>query len=262
MAYVARGGGAPNAEPCRYGTSKLLFRGPQRPLEGRYVVALGGTETCGKFIAEPYPDRLERMLGVPVVNLGLVNTGLDAYLNATDLRPVLQRATAAVVQIVGAQNLSNRFYAVHPRRNDRFVAARPALQRLYPEVDFTEFSFTRHLLQGLHHGSDPRFDQVVADLRGLWVERMGRLLALLPRPVLLWFADVPPPPPDAPAVIGRAPLFVDTAMIAAVRPAAAAYVELCATDGSCDLDYAPLLGLPGAEAHHLAAEQLLPVLRA
>lgn len=262
MAYIARGAGVPLAEPCRYGTSSLLFRGPARPVEGRYVVALGGTETNGKFLAEPYPDRLERMLGLPVINLGLANAGVDVFLNDSGLLPVLQGAVSAVVQIVGAQNLSNRFYAVHPRRNDRFVAARPALRALYPEVDFTEFSFTRHLLQGLRQCSETRFETVAEELRLQWVDRMARLLALLPRPVLLWFSDVPPPRPGGGAVLGRAPLFVDQAMIAALRQRVAAYVELPAEvlgggDGPPDM-----LGLPGAEAHHLVAADLARVLRA
>lgn len=262
MAYIARGAGAPLAEPCRYGTSNLWFRGPARPVEGRYIVALGGTETNGKFLLDPYPDRLERMVGAPVINLGLANAGVDVFLNDSGLSPVLQGAAATVVQIVGAQNLSNRFYAVHPRRNDRFVAARPALRALYPEVDFTEFSFTRHLLQGLWRGADPRFDAVVAELQLQWVDRMARLLAMLPRPVLLWFCDIAPPRPGAAPGLGRAPLFIDRAMIDALRPQAAAYVEL-PQGGAGGGDALPdMLGLPGPEAHHLVAAHLADVLRA
>jgi hypothetical protein len=58
-------------------------------------------------------------------------------------------ATAIVLQIQGAQTLSNRLYTVHPRRNDRFVRASGILRTIYRDVDFTEFHFTRHMLDHL-----------------------------------------------------------------------------------------------------------------
>ncbi len=55
-----------------------------------------------------------------------------------------------VIQVMGAHNMSNRFYAVHPRRNDRFLrASLGCCKTIYPEVDFTEFNFTRHMLTAL-----------------------------------------------------------------------------------------------------------------
>ena len=82
-----------------------------------------------------------------------------------------------VVQVMGAQNLTNRFYTVHPRRNDRFLRAAPDLQALYPEVDFTEFHFTRHLLRTLRWSSADRFEVVAEELRAVWVAPDGRIAA-------------------------------------------------------------------------------------
>ena len=45
MTYDALGAGALDYLPCRYGTSKLLFRGPRRPLKEPYIAFLSGTET-------------------------------------------------------------------------------------------------------------------------------------------------------------------------------------------------------------------------
>jgi hypothetical protein len=42
MTYDALGVGALDYLPCRYGTSKLLFRGPRRPLKDPYLVFMGG----------------------------------------------------------------------------------------------------------------------------------------------------------------------------------------------------------------------------
>lgn len=267
MAYADRGGGAPDDQTCRYGASRMLFRGPQRSLQGCYIAVLGGTETYGKFIPEPFANLLERALALPVVNLGAVSGGLDLYLNEEPVLEVAAGAAICVVQIVGAQNLSNRFYTVHPRRNDRFVAARPELRHLFPEVDFTEFSFTRHLLTVLQRVSAERFEKVVAELRSVWLERMGLLLSHLPGAVLLWLADHPPP---VRAMIGRDPWIVDRAMLAAAGRQAAQVVEVVASSADFDSRVQPravpgfeqpsLLGLPGPEVHRLVSRALSEVL--
>jgi len=267
MAYADRGGGAPDDQTCRYGASRMLFRGPQRNLQGRYIAVLGGTETYGKFIPEPFAALMEQALGLPVVNLGAVNGGLDLYLNEAAVLEVAAGAAICVVQIIGAQNLSNRFYSVHPRRNDRFVMARPELRQLFPEVDFTEFSFTRHLLTVLQRVSAERAERVVTELRQVWLERMSLLLSHLHKPVLLWLSDQPPP--DL-ARIGHDPWIVDAAMITAMRLRAAEVVEVVVNPADFDsrvslraggrLEQPSLLGLPGPEAHRLAARALVPVL--
>ena len=143
MTFEPPGDGALDYFPCRYGASRLVFRGPRRDLSLPYVSVLGGTETYGRYIADPYPTLVEVGQGLSLVNLGLQNAGLDAYLKDPDILAVASAARVAVVQVMGAQNLSNRFYAVHPRRNDRFLHPTPLLQRMFETIDFTEFHFTR-----------------------------------------------------------------------------------------------------------------------
>jgi len=84
-----------------------------------------------------------------VVNLGVLNAGLDVLSSDPAIVAALGQAEAAVLQITSAHNMTNRFYKVHPRRNDRFLKASSVLRTIYPEVDFTEFHFTRHLLSHL-----------------------------------------------------------------------------------------------------------------
>ena len=55
-----------------------------------------------------------------------------------------------VVQVMGANYLSNRFYSVHPRRNDRFLRASTVMQAIFNDVDFSDFTFTRHMLGALY----------------------------------------------------------------------------------------------------------------
>ncbi|MGL4320107.1 MAG: DUF6473 family protein, partial [Paracoccaceae bacterium] len=226
MAYVYPGAAAPADAACRYGNSRLLFRGPQRDTRGQYCVVLGGTESYGRHVAQPYPDLLEQALGVPVVNLGLPNAGLDAFVLDADVMHLVGSARAVVVQVLGAQNLSNRYYAVHPRRNDRFLGACGPLRALFPEVDFTEFNFTRHLLQSLHRVSPERFAVVAAELRAVWLARMKALLAQAKRPVLLWAAPVGPLRDTGLLEDRLYPTLVTAAMMEAVRPLAVGCVAV------------------------------------
>ena len=111
------------------------------------MACIGGTETYGRFVSDPFPALLERRLGGACVNFGSINSGLESILNDPELMRLACGAEACVVQLPGAQNLSNRLYRVHPRRNDRFLGASRMMQAIFDDVDFTQFHFTRHLLR-------------------------------------------------------------------------------------------------------------------
>ncbi|WP_425046613.1 DUF6473 family protein [Primorskyibacter sp. S87] len=187
MSYHKHGAVAPEQEYCAYGNSKLRFRGPKRSLTQPYVAFVGGTETYGKFVERPFVDLVETELGQVCINLGSVDSGLDTFVQEAELLRIAQGAELVVLQIPAAQNLSNRLYRVHPRRNDRFLAASPSLKAIYPEVDFTEFHFNKHMLGALRSVSDERFQAVREELRAAWVSRMRLLLRTIDnRTVLLW----------------------------------------------------------------------------
>ena len=269
MAYTFPGEGALDYFPCRYGTSRLLFRGPRRSLDRPYIAFLGGTESYGKFVSDPFPDLVEDEFGFGAVNLSLVNAGVDVYLNDPDVLDVARKAEAVVVQVMGAQNLSNRFYTVHPRRNDRFLGATPMLKSMFREVDFTEYNFTRHMIQGLMTVSPPRFEVVAEELRTAWVSRMRDLLSHLPaeRTLLLWVGRKRPPSEGQRITLGQDPLFVTADMIAALRPLASAYAEALVAEtarleGLSGMVFAPLeapaaAALPGPMAHREVAEVVI-----
>jgi hypothetical protein len=226
---VTAGASALDYFPCRYGASKLTFRGPRQRTDGRFVAVLGGTETFGRFVERPFSTLLGADCGLPVVNLGCVNGGVDAFLGDGAVLDLCAGAAVTVIQLLGAQNLSNRLYRVHPRRNDRFVAAAPALRALYGEVDFAEIHFTRHLMVVLQSQGHERFAAVVAELQAAWLRRMRRLLSAAGgRRVLLWIGEAPPGDAGALEARGPDPLFVTRAMIEALRPEADAVVEVVA----------------------------------
>lgn len=284
MTNAFSGGPSSDCTSCRYGSSRLLFRGPAQDLSNNYIAVLGGTETYGKFVRRPFPRLIRLPSPMQIVNLGCMNASPDAFVNDSGVLEIAREARAVVVQIMGAQNLSNRLYMVHPRQNDRFVAARPALCALYPEVDFTEFNFTRHMLTTLREVSESRFEQVVDELRAAWVPRMKTLMSHLPSDVvLLWIAEQAPKPRPTSASPDAAPLLIDAEMIAAIRPLASDWVEVLCPAGETAIERQSFIppaaalsppppsglsaagppaagpisaGLPDSDAHDLIAEKL------
>jgi hypothetical protein len=270
MAYAYPGAGALDYSLCHYEGSRLLFRGPARSLDRPFVAVLGATESYGKYVERPYSDLIQGRLGLSVVNLSCINAGVDVYLNEEPLTGIAARAEVAVVQVMGAQNISNRFYTVHPRRNDRFLGATAQLQALYRNVDFTEFSFTRHMLTVLESASRDRFALVVAELRQAWVTRMKLLADRLPkRRILLWMADGLPPQ-RLHGSLKRDPLLIDAEMLAEIRPHFSDYVEVtpsaeARTEGPGgqvfgELELLAARALPGQAFHREVAEQLSVIL--
>lgn len=272
MTFVRAGDRIIDYMPCRYGRSKLLFRGPRQRMQGRYVAVFGGTETYGRFVPRPWPALLQDRVGTEVVNLGLQNAGVDVFLNEPILHDICAGAEVTVIQVLGAANMSNRLYAVHPRRNDRFLRASPMLKALYPDMDFADLNFVRHLLAALAERSPDRFLVVQQELREAWLARMKALLTRIPgRKVLLWLSDRAPEDALSPGIgPGRDPLFVDAELLADLRTHVADIVVVAVTPQEVEQGRAGLvcgdLELPvaqellGTVAHARAAETLAAAL--
>ncbi|TCP40521.1 DUF6473 family protein [Rhodovulum marinum] len=272
MSFDKVGTGAMSYFPCRYGSSRLLFRGPKRELGGDYCTAIGGTETYGKFIPRPFTELVEDALGMPFVNLGCVNAGIDVFVNDSTVMEVASGAKVTVIQALGAQNMSNRFYVVHPRRNDRFLRASAMLKALYPGIDFTEFHFTRHMLSALKEKSEAAFEIVVAELQMAWQARMRLLATRLPgHKVLLWLSTRSPESEQHADGLGDDPLFVTRHMLDTVRPYFSRVVEVSVapeamangTEGMIvpEMEEPAAAQLPGPAVHAEIAAELELVLR-
>jgi Domain of unknown function (DUF6473) len=269
MMTIPAGAGALDYVPCRYGAAKAVFRGPARDLTQPYIAMLGGSATFGKYVDRPFATLVETALGVQVANLGALNAGPDFYLSDPAVLDVAAQARVAVVQVTGAEALTNPFYSVHSRRNDRFLAATDTLRDLFPQVDFTEIHFTRHLLQVLKRSDPDATALVVRGLKANWLARMRQLLARLPqRRLLLWLADAPPP--DRAENLDPAPPFIDRAMLDALRPDVSDLViatpsprarAMAPFDMTFPETEASLAAcLPGAAVHAELAAELAPVL--
>ncbi|PUB14792.1 DUF6473 family protein [Yoonia sediminilitoris] len=261
--------------PCRYGASRMLFRGPRRRLDRPYIAFIGGTETYGKFISKPFPAQVEKIMRQTCVNLGCVNGGIDAFVNDPTIMEICQGADMTVVQIMGANLLSNRFYSVHPRRNDRFLRASTVLQAIYQDVDFSDFSFIRHMLGALHAKSPDRFETVVKELREAWTARMTNMLRQTGRrTILLWFSEDDLNDEhwsDRSNQLQADPLFVTRAMLEDLRPLVQDIVVVnpsseALSQGTCGMIYpesqeSAASEMMGVDCHTEACAALIPSLR-
>ncbi len=226
MSYLNPGLPAATEISCMYGGSKLQFRGPQRALEGSYIACFGGVETFGRFVDRPYSSLLEQRLDRKCINFGSLSCGLEALSQDRIVPDLMNGSSICVLQVLGATGVSNRFYRVHPRRNDRFLQPTQDMIALYPEVDFTDFHFVRHLLSHLLQYADARFEVIAQELRQIWIRRMRSLLERINRPViLLWLRYEGELAIAQGGLLGCEPALVGADMIAKVQDRCARVIE-------------------------------------
>jgi hypothetical protein len=269
MTYDAVGQGSLDYLPCRYGTSKVLFRGPRKSLKKPYIAFFGGTETYGKFVAKPFPDLVEEQIGMTCVNLGCTNAGIEVFASDSYLTEIGAGAKVTVLQVLSAQNMSNRFYSVHPRRNDRFLKPSGLLEAIFRDVDFAEFNFNKHMLTHLNAVSPERFRTVREELQIAWVGRMRHLLGRIPgKTVLLWFGEADPDNRDN--GMTHDPWLITREMIETLRNEVTEMVEVQASEHArnqgtigmvfSEMERPAAQTMLGPVAHQEAAAALVPVL--
>lgn len=251
MSYELKGAGALSGGTCCYAGSRLPVRGPKRDLTSPYIAFLGGTEVFGRFVKAPLSDVSETLLEIPCINLAGVNAGLDTFVTDDELVEVARGGDLTVLQLLGAQNISNRYYRVHPRRNDRFLQAQPALKQLYPEVDYTEFHFNKHLLTTLQALSEERFATVRTHLQDTWVSRMLQLIeALEGRVLMLWITyDL-----TGQCVFSHEPVLVDRSMVQSLQSKTLGLVEAAVTTAGQGADFE---GMVMGDLDYPAAQHML-----
>lgn len=251
----------------------MLVRGPRKSLRDPYIAFLGSSDTYGSFVMHPFVALAETGIGMTCVNLGCANAGVDALLNDPDVVGIAASARLAVLQVSGAQNMSNAFYRVHPRRNDRFLSASPTLRAIYPEVDFMEFHFNKHMLTTLYDLSADRFRAVRQEIQRAWLARMRLLLGHLgPQTQLLWLRHDPLDTGEPQLGLGADPLMITRSMLEELTEQSGGVIEVSVAPAgqSDDLDgmffgplQAPIAELSlGPRTHEAIASQVVPQLRA
>lgn len=223
----------------------LSFRGPDPgPLTtGDHVTFLGAAQTFGCFTDRPFPTQVGTALGRDVRNLGYGGAGPRFYLEHRELIDEANRGAAAVVQVMSARSEDNRLYRSGgleflERRSDgsRIGAndAYTALVRGHDPVTGRPRSRPARLVTS--RVNRPRLRRLVAETRANWVANHRLLLAAIEVPtVLLWFSTRRPDYVTryrtTSGLFGAFPQFVNEEMMEAVRPFAAATVEVVSNAG-------------------------------
>lgn len=217
----------------RFGQMQQVFRGPAPDLGGRYVAFLGGSGTFGRFAERPYADLVGERARLPVANFGAEGAGPGFFLSDAAVMSAASNARVCVIQVMAASALSNRMFTVRPRRNGRLHAVSDLLAGIYPEVDFSRFSYVGGMLRHLAGTTDNRFRLVVNEMRNAWIARTHTLLASIEtRTVLFWFSQRAPEDEGVdPTDYRHDPNFVDRSMVDSVATGADAYVECVADSG-------------------------------
>jgi hypothetical protein len=248
---------APDYQYFHFGLGRQQFRGPKPDFADAYIAYLGGSETFGKAVQDPYPQLLAERTNLPAVNFARQCGGVDLAFHDPLVLTACSNALATVLCVTGASNLSNRLYKVHPRRNDRFIAPTEILRKLYPQVDFTRIHFTRHLLTTLFEADPDQFDVVLSEIKIAWLARMRELTNRISSDiVLLWLATAPPR--DILQEITAEdfqsdPMLVDQEMMDSLTPEVSGVIECVVAPPNPTSSI-----IRGPNFHQCAADALLP----
>ena len=90
----------------------FFIRGPQRWALGEsgYFAAIGAAQTFGRFCSAPYPEKLERELGIPGLNLGHAGAGPKDFLQHASIIKYINEAECAIVQVLSGRSVNNSYF--------------------------------------------------------------------------------------------------------------------------------------------------------
>ncbi|MEM9011524.1 MAG: DUF6473 family protein [Pseudomonadota bacterium] len=263
-------------ETYRFGRSRQRFRAPRADLDQPYIATIGGSETFGKFVLDPFPAILERQLRHPVANWGTPGAGPGFFLKDPVLLECCSNARICVITVMSAIATSNRLFSVYKRRNERLRSISEILRVLYGGVDLEKFRFSHNMLQHLYEVDADKFKVVELELRAAWIARMRELLEdIETHKVVLWLSERAPEADSGMTLRDGRPIqpaFVDREMMEAIAPYADEVVEYVASPEAAEggpadriLNGAPEGAArthPGATMHREAAEALYAPLEA
>jgi|SRR5215831_2353592 len=200
------------------------FRGPL-PAGDDFIAFVGAAQTFGRLCADPFPALISKELGVEVLNLGQGGAGPELFLR-DEFLSAAEGASLTVVQVMSARSQSTKHF-----RSDVGLMAGRRIADGKPMV-------AEEFFEQLRRDSPGQISQVVAEFQRCYIESMVALIsAFQPRPVVLFWVSVQPPPGQvmtsgsADDILGEFPQLVSADMIERIRPHATAYVECVTSEG-------------------------------
>lgn len=221
-----------NYDGYEWGRLNQLYRGPKPDLSHPYIACIGGAQTFGRYVDQPFPALLTEELGMTVANFGTPNAGPGFFLRDSVVLESASSAELCIIQVMSARSLSNRMFKVQVNRNAQVEAVSRTLESLFPHVDFETFTYAHNMLNQIADDDPDAFLAVEAELRAAWVARTRSLLqSIQTRRILFWFSERDPDsenPADMQDSALKYPQFVDREMLEAVAPLADAVIK-CVT---------------------------------
>lgn len=237
---------------CQYPGARVTYRGPPANLQRPYMAFIGASETFGPFVEAPFPTLIAEAYGVEVLNLGVRNAGPDVHLQSRAMLQLTSVAVATVVQVPLIPNLSNRFYRVHPRRNDRFLCITEELRALAPYVDLCDVNFIGHFWAELARQAPDVVSLVRQEVEEVWLDRMRLMLRHIKSPVYLLVIEKDVANPAAKWAVSRTMLDALRSLVSQivhVRPSQQALREGRSTLMFSDAEFSKASGALNATAH-------------
>jgi len=255
----------------RFGRSRQRFRGPKPDLSEPYISFVGGSETFGKFVEQPFPARLQDALDYTCANWGTPGAGPSFFLKDPVVLEACSNSKVCVVSVMGAVAMSNRLYSVFKRRNSRIRATSAGLKAMFPDLKLEDYRFAHNMLRHMYQDNPNNFKVLEIELREAWIARMRELLDEIETTrVLFWMSERTPEEAggsaDREAFVTH-PAFVDREMLEAVAPLADLVVEYVPQNpaaisaGEDAQDGQPAIPVPGDLMHAQATEILADPLR-
>lgn len=206
-----------------------LWRGPAPATDltpGTYAVALGASQTFGRFVEKPFPQLLAERIGMPVLNLGIGGAGAFSF-RRRDLGPLISGAKFCIVQAMSARSVPTFYF--DPFSGENVFGLDKS--RMGPAA-FAE-TVLRHVLAQ----DDPALARrVMHTLRRGWTAEYYWLARRIKSPkILLWFAereiDYEAGTASLESWIGRFPHGVDNGTWQSVQPHYQYAVEVISSRG-------------------------------
>ncbi|MEO0356832.1 MAG: DUF6473 family protein [Pseudomonadota bacterium] len=131
---------------------------------GPVIAALGGAETFGRFMDRPYPDKRADLLGVSVLNLAMLHSGVDSYQHAVSVLDCAHGCAAVVFECPDVRKSSNSYYSVHRSRNDRVIGLHPPFLDMFAGLDMMRVGFVGDLWRRCQRHDPDATGQMMADI--------------------------------------------------------------------------------------------------
>jgi glycosyltransferase involved in cell wall biosynthesis len=178
----------PGSDAIPHPNGEVYYRGPapSNLTEGGYLACIGGAQTLGRFVTQPYSDQLGKTLGLETLNLGHGGGKPRYFLECPGILEHLNKAALVVVQIPSARGGETSFFKPVSIKNAVLQNKRPGYSKSprFADKAYKEF---------LENESPELVAQLQSEIRENWMEEMTQLLTAIQVPkVLLWFSTRTP----------------------------------------------------------------------